>query len=150
MKSIFNKEDNLALQARIQALQPNRNALWGKMNVSQMLSHCQAPMEMAFGKLTLQSNFFMRIVGKIFKNKILNGQGFKKHSPTVKEFIRNDKNTDFEKNKMILLESLSHFLAAGELAIVNKKHPFFGTMSTEEWDKLQYMHLNHHLKQFGV
>jgi hypothetical protein len=29
-------------------------------------------------------------------------------------------------------------------------HPGFGRMSARDWDVLQYRHLDHHLRQFGV
>ena len=28
--------------------------------------------------------------------------------------------------------------------------PFFGTMTPQEWDIIQFKHLDHHLNQFGV
>jgi hypothetical protein len=149
MNSIFNSDDNLQLQKRIQQLSPTSKALWGTMNVAQMLSHCQAPLDLTFGTLIIKSNFIMRIVGKLFKNKVLQGRSFKKNSPTVKEFIRAE-HVSFDEAKKTLLESLNFVLTEGEKAIKVKKHPFLGALTTEEWDALQYKHLNHHLKQFGV
>lgn len=29
-------------------------------------------------------------------------------------------------------------------------HPMFGDLDKEAWGRLIYIHLNHHLKQFGV
>ncbi len=29
-------------------------------------------------------------------------------------------------------------------------HPFFGNLNSEEWDTLNWKHLDHHLRQFGV
>ena len=29
-------------------------------------------------------------------------------------------------------------------------HPAFGKLSKEQWGKMQYKHLDHHLRQFGV
>jgi hypothetical protein len=29
-------------------------------------------------------------------------------------------------------------------------HPSFGRMRPRDWDVLQYRHLDHHLRQFGV
>jgi hypothetical protein len=150
MNSILNREDNFALQNRINQLEPTAKALWGTMNPAQMLSHCQAPIDLVFGKLSLKTNLMFRIMGKIFKNKILNSPRFKKNSPTVKEFLRNDDDINFEEAKATLLESLTHFAEHGEKAIKDNKHPFFGTLTNEELGSLQYKHLDHHLNQFGV
>lgn len=149
MSSIYNKNDNDIIIARINKLSPDSKAQWGKMTVDQMLSHCQAPIDVAFGNLALRSNFLMRTMGKLFKNKIINSAEFKKNSPTAPDFIRKG-SYDFEKTKRELIEKINQFSTLAEKAIKNTKHPFFGEMSHEEWDKLQSMHLEHHLKQFGV
>ena len=149
MSSIYNKTDNEIIISRINKLSPESKAVWGKMTVDQMLSHCQAPMDVAFGNLQLRSNFFMQLIGKIFKNKIINSKEFKKNSPTAPDFIRKG-SYDFEKTKKELIEKINQFSALNEKAIKNTKHPFFGELTFDEWDKLQIMHLDHHLKQFGV
>ena len=53
MSSIFNKTDNDLLLSRIKNLSTETKAVWGKMNAAQMLSHCQAPMDVAFGVITV-------------------------------------------------------------------------------------------------
>lgn len=149
MASIFNTSDNQDIISRIEKLSPDTTPEWGKMNAAQMLSHCQAPMDVAFGDLNLKSNFILLLVGKMYKKKILAAPGFKKNSPTAPDFIRNEA-CDFEQSKKDLIKKISRFSELGEKAIKTHKHPFFGTMKTEEWDLLQWKHLDHHLKQFGV
>lgn len=149
MKSIYNPNDNQELIERINKLTEESKPLWGKMTVTEMLAHCQCPMDVAFGKLELKANFAIRILGKLLKNKIINSTEFKKNSPTAKEFIVKG-NLDFSKEKEGLIERINIFSLEKENAIKNKVHPFFGKMSIEEWSKLQTMHLDHHLKQFGV
>ena len=31
-----------------------------------------------------------------------------------------------------------------------RDHPTFGTFSKEQWGKMQYKHLDHHLRQFNI
>ena len=149
MKSIYNADDNQEIIERINKLTPESQAQWGKMNAAQMLSHCQAPMDVAFGNLNLKANFFMQLLGKMFKNKILNSAEFKKDSPTAPAFIRNNE-CDFEQSKADLINKINRFSEFGEKAIKTTKHPFFGEMKLSEWDRLQSMHLDHHMRQFGV
>lgn len=149
MKSIYNSTDNNQIIERIQKLTSNSKAQWGKMTVDQMLSHCQAPIDLAFGSTPLKANFMMRILGKMLKSKILNSPEFKKNSPTAPSFIRTEK-YDFETTKNELIVKVKIFASKGHNAIKNQNHPFFGKMTYEEWDKLHYMHLDHHLKQFNV
>ena len=149
MKSIFNTTDNQEIIARINSLNPESQAKWGKMTVDQMLSHCIAPIDVAFGNSNLKANFFMQILGKMVKAKMLKQAVFKKSSPTAPSFIRTDK-YDFEATKNELIGKIQQFEKDGHAVIKNTKHPFFGVMTYEEWDQLQLMHLNHHLEQFGV
>jgi len=149
MKSIFNPTDNNEIISRINALSPESKAKWGKMSVDQMLSHCIAPIDIAFGNSSLKANFLMQILGKMVKAKMLKQDVFKKSSPTAPSFIRTG-NYDFEATKNELIGKIQQFEKEGHAVIKNTKHPFFGTMTYEEWDHLQFMHLNHHLKQFGV
>ncbi|MCA0390144.1 MAG: DUF1569 domain-containing protein [Bacteroidetes bacterium] len=30
-----------------------------------------------------------------------------------------------------------------------REHPYFGNLSKKQWSRLAYIHINHHLKQFG-
>jgi hypothetical protein len=149
MKSIYSPDDNQKFIERINKLTEDSKPIWGKMSVNEMLAHCHCPMDVALGNLNLKANFVMRILGKLLKNKILNSKEFQKNSPTAKEFIIKG-DLDFITVKKGLIERINTFSLEKENAIKNKVHPFFGKMSNEEWSKLQTMHLDHHLKQFGV
>jgi hypothetical protein len=149
MPSIFNTTDNQQLIERIEKLTAETQPNWGKMSVGQMLSHCQGPIDVAFGDLKLKSNFLLLILGKMIKGKMLKAKHFGKNSPTAKDFIRTGQ-YDFEQAKTDLIKKVKVFATEGTTAIKVDKHPFFGRMTTEEWDNLQWKHLDHHLYQFGV
>jgi hypothetical protein len=147
MKSIYNPTDNSELVQRINQLNLNSKAQWGKMSVDQMLKHTNAASEVAFGKQELKINFLMKLVGKLMKNKVFNSE-FKKNSPTAPEFIFKD-SYDFETSKNELIKNVQ-LLQDGHTTIKVMNHPFWGKMTYEDWDKLMYKHLDHHLRQFGV
>ena len=147
MKSIFNHTDNLQIISRIDSLTPKSKALWGKMTVEQMFKHANEAILIAFGEKTLKINFLMRFLGGMMKNKILNSE-FKKNSPTAPEFIFKE-NYDFSTSKKELTENFKRF-AKGHDAIIITNHPFWGKMTAEDWDKLMWNHMDHHLRQFGV
>ncbi|WP_293890935.1 DUF1569 domain-containing protein [Flavobacterium sp.] len=149
MSSIYNKTDNEIIISRINKLSPDSPAQWGKMTVDQMLSHCQAPIDFAMGNTPMKANFLMRLIGKMIKNKVLGGTEFKKNSPTAPSFIRTEV-YDFEQTKNELIQKISIFSDKGKDAIKTTNHPFFGELTYDEWSKMHTMHLNHHLKQFGV
>ncbi len=147
MNSIFNKADNDLIIARINQLTPESKALWGKMTVDQMLKHTEAAVAVAFSEKELKINFLMKILGKLLKNKVFNND-FGKNSPTAPEFVFVDR-YDFESSKLALIKQFSRF-AAGENSISLTVHPFWGKMTSDDWNKLMWKHMDHHLSQFGV
>ena len=149
MKDIFNPQDNLDIAQRLGQLTPESKPLWGKMTVSQMLVHCQKPIEVMTGKLPLKGGLLGFLFGKMAKNNFLKIQGFGKNSPTHPLFrVKNE--PDFETEKRQLLDMVATMGQLGTNSIAIDKHPFFGPMTHEEWGSLMYIHLDHHLKQFGV
>lgn len=148
MQSLFNWEDNDAIKNRIKKLTPTSVPLWGKMNVAQMLAHLQQPILVSFGELKLKRGILGFLFGKMAKKQMLADRPFKQNMPTVKEFKVAP--GDFEKEKNTLISYLERFITEGPQIITKEAHPFFGKMELNEWDLLQWKHLEHHLKQFGV
>ena len=148
MKSIFNKANNQEIITRIQKLSPHSQAMWGKMNVDQMLKHCNDVILVAFNEKALNVPFIFRILGRMMKGSVLKQPEFAKNSQTAKEF-KYTENFDFETVKNELITNFSRF-HQGEQAIKCTNHPFWGKMNAEEWNNLQWKHVDHHLRQFGV
>jgi Protein of unknown function (DUF1569) len=148
MKSIFNAKDNAEFIQRIDKLSPASQALWGKMNVSQMLAHCQAPIKIAVNDLELKRSLMGILFGRIAKKQLTGSQPFKRNLPTFKEAKIIDER-DFNTEKRALTELINRFVAGPEI-VTKKPHPFFGPLTIDEWDTLQVKHLDHHLRQFGV
>lgn len=149
MESIFDPQGNQNIIDRINKLSPITLSQWGKMTVSQMLEHCQQPIKVPFGMLELKSNWMSFFFGKMVKKQMMQQAQFKKDLPTVKQF-RVQKEPDFETAKRELIELIKRFAKEGHASIKVTKHPFFGEMTMHEWDVLQWKHLDHHLRQFGV
>lgn len=148
MKSIFNQTNNQELITRINQLTPESKALWGKMSVDQMLKHCNDAVLVSFNEKELHVPVAFRILGRLLKNMVLKKPEFDKNSPTAKEF-KYSTNFDFNTVQQELIKNVSRF-QEGEQAIKCIKHPFWGKMNSEDWNNLQWKHLDHHLKQFGV
>jgi hypothetical protein len=149
MNFIFDKAGNESMIARINLLTPESQVLWGKMTVEQMCKHCSLAINVAFGKQDLKINFLMKLIGKMLKNKVIHGDHLKKESPTAKEFIVTA-HFDLEKVKSELTANFSRFTPEGKASILVLDHPFWGKMTYDEWDKLMWKHLDHHLTQFSV
>ena len=149
MKSIFDRQTNSELLERLQKLTAQSQPSWGKMNVSQMLWHCQQPHNVATGTLPLKKGLLGFLFGKMAKNGFLKNRGFSKNSPTHPKF-KIETIPDFETERKVLTDQVKTFGEKGPDVIANKKHPFFGPMTDEEWGSLLGIHLDHHLTQFNV
>ncbi|HEU4718612.1 MAG TPA: DUF1569 domain-containing protein [Bacteroidia bacterium] len=149
MKTIFNASDYAGIEERINRLTPSSPALWGKMNVAQMLAHCSATVEMALGDVVLKRLFIGRIIGPLVKKKFLGEEPFKQGNPTAREFTITDPR-DFEKEKQRLLGLMKRLHEGGEAGATKHPHGFFGPLTPAQWGQTQWKHFDHHLRQFGV
>ncbi len=149
MKSLFDSDTHQEVLHRIEKLDEKRQPLWGKMNVTQMMRHSQKPLQVANGKLALKKpNPVMRFIFKLFKKNMYNDKPWKHNLPTAKEFVIRD-TEDFKIEKERLISDLHEF-GKKSTNLHWPEHPMFGKFTTEQWGKIQYKHIDHHLRQFGV
>jgi hypothetical protein len=149
MASLFRSEDAEALIARVLRLAPEQKPLWGRMNPVQMLAHSRAPLRVATGQQQLKRNLIGFLFGGLAKRSLLKPTPFGRNLPTDKSFLFFDAN-DFEKERDALIGEIRSFQAGGPAGLTPDPHPFFGRLTADEWDRLQWKHLDHHLRQFGV
>lgn len=150
MKDLFDPQVTAELISRINQLNPESPALWGKMSVDQMLAHCCVAYDMAFTNKYPKPNPVMRFLLKTFVKKgVVNEVPYKKNIPTAPAFVIADRK-NFEEEKTLLIQYLEQTLALGKSHFEGKESLSFGPMSAQEWNNLFYKHLDHHLNQFGV
>jgi len=136
--------------ARINKLSIDTPNQWGKMDVSQMMAHCNVSYDMAFNENYKKSNPILRFILKYLAKKgLVNESPLKKNSSTASEMIiKTPKVFEEEKGKLVL--NVNNLVAKGENYFHLKDHPGFGVMTKQEWNNFYYKHLDHHLTQFGV
>ncbi len=150
MKNIFKEEVVAELIGRINKLNPKSSPQWGKMNVAQMLAHCNVPYEMVYTYKHPKPKGLMKVMLKLLvKQAVVSEKPYKKNSRTAPAFLITDER-DFEREKKRLTDHLIKTQELGEAHFHNKESHSFGPLSKEEWNNLFYKHLNHHLVQFGV
>jgi hypothetical protein len=150
MKSVFERNSVDEILSRIDKLNPDTKAQWGKMSVSQMLAHCNVTYEMIYDNIHPKPNALMKFILKQFvKGKVVNEGSYPKNSPTAPQFlIKGDR--DFLTEKKRLKEYMERTLQLGSASFENKESHSFGKLSIAEWNNMMYKHLDHHLAQFGV
>ncbi|GAA0873547.1 hypothetical protein GCM10009117_26940 [Gangjinia marincola] len=149
MKSLFEENTYAEITSRLNQLDESSERQWGKMTVSQMLHHCQLPLALALKEHTLEKpSWFMKIMGKFFKKTLYNDSEWKKNLPTPARFkVIEDKN--FGQEKDILSGLINRFHDQKEKKNWDP-HPVFGHFTVAQWGQMQYKHLDHHFRQFGV
>ena len=149
MLSLFEKEPYFEIVNRLNQLTPETKALWGKMNVAQMLAHCTEPFRVPLNSKKTSRSLMGLVFGGMAKKMILGETPYKKSLPTSKSFIIKD-DRDFFLEKQNLMTVMAKFYSGGPNNLATYSHPFLGNLTGEQWGISMHKHLDHHLQQFGV
>lgn len=146
MKTIFDKQTRNNLINRVNSLNENSKAQWGKMNVYQMIKHCILCEEMYLGKTPYKRSFLGFLLGKIALSQLMKDDKPKKrNSPTKQEFIISDNTGNLLEDKMKWISLIEEYKNYSNQTFV---HWFYGKMTTEQVGISVYKHIDHHLRQF--
>ncbi len=86
MKSVLDKATRDELISRINSLSENSTAVWGKMDIRQMLKHSTEAEKLFMGKVKFKRSFIGRIFGKMALKGFLKDENpVKKNMPTLPE-----------------------------------------------------------------
>ena len=144
MKNIFNHMHTAEILKRIDKLSPNSQPQWGKMDVAQMLAHCSSFQDIAMGNSFPPRSWLGIIVGRFAKQIIYNDKTLPHNMSTIPTIlIADDREFDTEKEK--LKQKIITFQNNGPEKCTTHPHPFFGKLTSEQWGKGIYKHLDHHL-----
>jgi hypothetical protein len=148
-KNLLQPEVRQELVERIAKLTPDSPRQWGKMNVSQMLHHNAEGLQIAYGsKVTYKHpGWLMAKLIKFFMMKT-DAPMPKEKAETFPEMNMAERGIqpDFNAAKKRLIEEVSQYPLKPTIPL----HAFMGNFSPENWARLNYLHIDHHLKQFGV
>jgi len=147
MRSIFDQETRDELIGRVNSLNADSHAQWGKMNVYQMVRHCNLWEDMMQGKQKYKQAFIGRLFGKMALRKVMKDESpLARNTPTLPE-LRISGNGDIFPDRtewISKIQDYAHFSNPGFI------HPFFGAMTEEQIGYMAYKHTDHHLRQFGA
>lgn len=150
MKSIFDPKTTEECLSRINALSPETQPQWGKMNVAQMLAHLNFAYDFGYHKRISKNNAFAKFMIKLFvKKMVVSDKPYKKNNRTAPEFIIVDERV-FNDEKTKLIDYIIETEKNGVQYFEGRENQSFGKLSSQEWSNLYYKHLDHHLAQFGV
>ena len=149
-KNLLEKDCAASVISRVQKLQPDSIPRWGKMTVTEMLHHCNLvhqqlllPATPHQKKTSLRQYLIRWVVLYAMPRYPKNAQAPKRfHTKGVVDKAR------FADEKQAFIELVQRL--AGHSQPIHHWHPYFGNLSTEQWGRTSWKHVDHHLRQFGV
>ena len=147
MKSLFEPATYAEILDRLNTLEEGMKPQWGKMSVGQMVWHCEVPLKVGIDNKVSRkkTNPLIRL---LFRKSMYSDKPWRKNLPTS-PIAKARENKELGAELPVLRELVEEFHALKDRKEWNP-HPIFGELTAEQWGKMQYKHLDHHLTQFGV
>lgn len=143
------KEEVLSRLSRLTSESQRR---WGKMTAGQAVCHLSDSFKGVIGEKGLGriDNFISRSFVKwvALKGRVRWPHGAKT-MPEMDQHIGGTPPVEFEKD-VAELRGLVERVTSPSRDFKWQYHPFFGHMSEWEWQRWAYLHMDHHLRQFGA
>ena len=145
-RTLLNDNDRAEVLDRLRRVRPDSARRWGTLSAARMLCHLADSLRVALGQIpvTPTHSFITRTVLKhvVVNTSFKAPPGKIQTAPEMLSTSPADWAQDLRS-----CEELAARVGAGEASSV---HPKFGRLSAQEWGRLCWKHLDHHLRQFGV
>ena len=152
MKSLSDRNTRDELIGRIAKVLPDTSRRWGKMTPAQMICHLNDSFLGVMGEkpMEIPRGFTLWPVLKYIA--LYAPMEWPKGVPTRPEFDQESGGgtppAQFESDVRSLLETMDRF-ARRPRDFQFRPHPMFKEMSDAQWMRWGYLHVDHHLRQFG-
>ncbi len=153
MKTLGNEANKNLLLNRLRQVAPNSQRRWGKMTPHQMVCHLNDSFKSVIGERDLsgdKSNLLTRTVVRWIA--LYAPLKWPHGVPTMAENDQERGGTppeDFKRDMDALLMMIQR-LSNPQRDFQWRRHPLFAEMSERDWMRWGYLHVDHHLRQFGV
>lgn len=148
-RSLYDPAGRRSILERLTALTPDCRRGWGKMDPAQLLPHLASGLRMALGERKVEGRTPGRVRGAIWRYLAIHRLPWPEGRIQAPPGAFSTPSAGWARDRDILLELIERFAAAPPDALA-QTHPTFGRMRPHDWDVLQYRHLDHHLRQFGM
>ena len=140
-----------SLVARLQRLEPDSPRRWGRMTPHQAMCHLSDSFRSMMGTEPISS------VSTLLNRTLVKWIALRapmpwphgvQTRPEVDQEIGGTRPVAFAADRHALEVLIEQF--ARRTGHDLQPHPIFGRLSTDEWQRWGYRHVDHHLRQFGV
>ena len=153
MKTLARNRDREELRQRLQSLRSDSARRWGRMSAHQMVCHLNDAFRMALGDK--QVNCLGGVKGAMFRATKwmplyapLRWPSGVRTVPEIEQGIGGTAPTDFAADVAELRRMMDTVVRRNSGSWPS--HPLFGPMSRRAWLRWGYLHVDHHLRQFGL
>lgn len=138
----------------IHALTADSPSRWGKMNAWEMIEHLSDFFRVSTGQLVFPLAVPEEHLPK-YREFLYSDKAFRENTKAPATVLGENplplRNSDFESAVKVLQEDLDDFFKFFEKDPSQQTmHPAFGMLNFEDWVRLHYKHVTHHLRQFGL
>jgi hypothetical protein len=152
MKTLLNLADKEEILRRLNTVQPASQRRWGSMSAHNMICHLSDGFRLYMGE-RLAKSISVPAPRALIKWLALWSpfpwpHGFKT-APELDQREGGTRPVEFDAD-MRELRALTERFTGQPRDFDWKPHPHFGEMSEREWNRLAYLHADHHLRQFGA
>ncbi len=149
-KNLFDEVVKNEIIERSQQVTELSTRLWGKMQPAEMLRHCSDALLLTLSTpKTIKKSTTRQRVLKFMMLNFISRFPMKAKAPRQLDMLRNPAlELNIEEEKKRFAENINRFYNHKD--VIQTTHPYFGNMNKKQWGILTWMHMDHHLRQFGV
>jgi hypothetical protein len=150
-KTLARAEDKADVLRRLQELRPDDRARWGRMSAPQAVCHLSDAFRAVLGHKPVSdaSTLFHRTLLKwVALHVPMRWPPNVRTRPEFDQMVGGTKPAEFSADVADLQDLVETFTGAVSRSAW-LPHPIFGPLTDAEWLRWGYLHMRHHLRQFG-
>jgi hypothetical protein len=152
MRTLARAQDKAEIVSRLGRIRPDSARRWGRMSAHQMVCHLCDSSRMALGRKEVAPTgglLHRTLVRWIALNAPVPWRTGILTNPEIDQECGGTKPADFSAD-VRELEALVELMTTKGVSLDGHVHPIFGRLSRGAWLRWAYLHMDHHLRQFGL
>jgi hypothetical protein len=152
MKTLARPDDKAEVLRRLRDVHPGSARRWGRMSAPQMVCHLADAFRMALGQKPvsevpgLLNRTFVKWMALYAPLRWPPGLLTR---PEIDQLVTGTRPCEFATD-VAQVEAFVALMTAPSPDFDFPSHPIFGKMSRRDWMRWGYLHMDHHLRQFGA
>jgi len=146
MPTLRSEADRRTLAQRLARVTPRTQPRWGKLDASRMMSHLGDALDAGLGKLEVGRRGPRAFRWFPLKHLAVYVVPMPKGAKAAPELFARAPG-DFDADRRRVLEGMEEMASAPRRP--GPMHFLLGRLSNDQWNRLSWKHIDHHLRQFG-